>query len=402
MKHATIISLDEVLPYVNKEVHSVIEKDDYIVVNYLVPGLETFPKLDGTPGPSIMRNMRGMKFCKYSREIIARPFHKFFNLGERDDVESFDVSQEHVILEKLDGSMVHPCYLGKDEDKHVRWMTKAGITETSMIAERFVARQTREFHDAIKSILDADCTPIFEWCSNKCQIVVSYPEDRLVLTAVRHNFTGKYFDIFTGDSCFDLSPFEIVKSHGNIASQDDFTLFVDKIRQMKDDEGIVIFFDNDYIKIKADDYVFKHKSKEMMRNPRYITNLTLERDLEDDVIALMTQEDKETYFRYQKWVDDYVKESVETLYSKWCLWKDKTRKEYALESDDASYVKGFIFKLFDQEEMSVEETKTLINSLVRDFILKHCSSTALFKRLLGYIPSFKTIQDFKDEKVYNE
>jgi hypothetical protein len=47
-------------------------------------------------------------------------------------------------------------------------------------------------------VIDGDMTPIFEWCSRNQRIVVDYPEDMLVLTAVRDNIEGVYIEPATG------------------------------------------------------------------------------------------------------------------------------------------------------------------------------------------------------------
>jgi len=66
-----------------------------------------------------------------------------------------------------------------------------GITEVSMQAEEFVAKNAK-YLDFAKWCIEQEITPIFEWCSLKQRIVIAYPEDKLILLAVRCNFTGEY------------------------------------------------------------------------------------------------------------------------------------------------------------------------------------------------------------------
>lgn len=44
-----------------------------------------------------------------------------------------------------------------------------------------------------RHLLERGWTPLFEFCSFSNQIVLEYPEDTFLLTAVRHNYTGVYF-----------------------------------------------------------------------------------------------------------------------------------------------------------------------------------------------------------------
>ena len=52
---------------------------------------------------------------------------KFFNVNEREEtlIQHIDFSQPHLILEKLDGSMITPF----EVDSRIRWGTKMGLTD---------------------------------------------------------------------------------------------------------------------------------------------------------------------------------------------------------------------------------------------------------------------------------
>ena len=57
--------------------------------------------------PELME-CRGIKFCPEGL-ILARPFRKFFNYGERG--ADLPAHRPHYITHKMDGSMVHDEYL---------------------------------------------------------------------------------------------------------------------------------------------------------------------------------------------------------------------------------------------------------------------------------------------------
>ncbi|KMR26836.1 hypothetical protein EV34_14995, partial [Staphylococcus aureus] len=67
--------------------------------------------------------------------------HKFFNISENDGVslDKVDLNRSHLFMEKLDGSMIRPFLLSSG----IRWGTKMGITDVSMQAEEFVAKNPK-------------------------------------------------------------------------------------------------------------------------------------------------------------------------------------------------------------------------------------------------------------------
>lgn len=185
-----IRTISDVLPHIEgREEFVVAEREGYTVVNYVVAMADTFDMAgpDDLAG-AMRRECRGLKFSS-GGEIAARPFHKFFNVGEREETQSrlIDLSQSHTIMEKLDGSMIHPMMV----DGYIRWMTKMGITTVSMQAEEFIAKHTK-YKDFAAWCIENQMTPIFEWTSPFNQIVVPYEEEGLTLLAVRNNFTGQY------------------------------------------------------------------------------------------------------------------------------------------------------------------------------------------------------------------
>jgi RNA ligase len=185
-----IRTISDVLPHIEGRPEFVVaEREGYTIVNYVVAMADTFDMTGPDDlGGAIRRECRGLKFSP-NGDIAARPFHKFFNIGEREETQSrlIDLSRSHTIMEKLDGSMIHPMMV----DGYIRWMTKMGITSVAMQAEEFIAKNTR-YKDFAVWCIENRMTPIFEWTSPFNQIVLSYEEERLTLLAVRDNITGEY------------------------------------------------------------------------------------------------------------------------------------------------------------------------------------------------------------------
>jgi RNA ligase len=185
--------IEDVLPHIEgREEFVVAERDFGTVINYVVAMADTFDMTGPDDlGGAIRRECRGIKFHP-NGEIAARPFFKFFNTGEREETQPhrIDMSQPHVIMEKRDGSMIHPMMV----NGYIRWMTKMGITEVAMQAEKFVAKNIK-YKDFAAWCIKEKLTPIFEWTSPFNQIVLPYENDQLTLLAVRENVGGKFLSI---------------------------------------------------------------------------------------------------------------------------------------------------------------------------------------------------------------
>lgn len=186
--------IDEVLPHVQgREEFVVADRDTFIVINYIMQTSDTFRPIT-EPGDLIRRECRGMIFDKATGKVIGRRYHKFFNIMEREEtlLEHINFDKPHVILEKLDGSMITPFITS---DGVFRVGTKMGETEIAQQAKEFILARPSLHKFCIKTCTEG-YTPIFEWCSLKNRIVVAYPEDKLVLTAIRHMVTGQYIPFF--------------------------------------------------------------------------------------------------------------------------------------------------------------------------------------------------------------
>jgi RNA ligase len=323
--------IDDVIPHIEDwQEFKVMQKDWYTVINYMVAFEETFSLVRERShyNMKIRRECRGLIFDTATGNLISRPYHKFFNVGEREEtnLDKIDLTQPHVVLEKLDGSMIRPI----PTPEGFRLGTKAGITDVAMNAEYFVADKP-EYAKFIKSSFACGLTPIFEWCSRKNRIVVDYPEDNLILTAVRDMRSGNYIPysqmVETGKN-YDIP---VVKAIAG--DETDIEKVVDHIRKWDDGEGVVIRFDNGHmVKIKADEYILRHRSKEQINSEKNIIQVILN-DSVDDMIPLLTPEDAQRLKDFQQkfWcaVDEVSSDLTKIFKGGDMMYPDK--KEFAVE-----------------------------------------------------------------------
>lgn len=209
-----IAHINDVLPAIQDSPEFIVaEREHFTVVNYVVAHPETFPEVKTvalTNGDithegifestedyhaAIRRECRGLIFCKETGKILRRPFSKFFNIGERDETQLhlLDFTGSHEVFTKEDGSMVTPFEVGFGSGV-IRWATKMGLSDVALNAEVFVAENPK-YQEFAKWCIANRLTPIFEWVSRKNRIVLDYPEDNLILLAVRHMETGEYLPL---------------------------------------------------------------------------------------------------------------------------------------------------------------------------------------------------------------
>jgi RNA ligase len=347
----TITMLDDVLPHIKDRPEFIIAERDFgYVVNYTHVTADTFPPLAGPHdhANAILRECRGLIFDN-ARRIISRPYHKFFNVNERPETSLdqlyYQLSGHHKILEKLDGSMVRPLVF---PDGNVRLATKMGITDTAMQAEVFLAKNPH-YLDFIKACEHQGLTPIFEWCSTKNKVVLEYPKDRLVLTAIRYMYVGKYMSY---DLVLDMAnnlKIDVVKEYD--ATIQSIESLIQDIRDKEKIEGFVLRFNTGHmVKVKSDWYVSLHKTKDAVREEKNVLELIVNEQL-DDLIPLLDPEDKARVIAYRDQVWNRINFVSDLYESKVLLAKAKQidRKTFALEYANTFKVPSLAFDIYGEK-----------------------------------------------------
>lgn len=300
-----------------------VDKGSYSVVNYVIASPTTFPPVSDETS-AILRECRGLIFDSTGR-IMSRPFHKFFNVGEKEETaaDAIDLEREHVILEKLDGSMIRPLFL----EGEVRWGSKMGLTDVSALAEEHVKAHP-QFNAFALFCKSKTMTPIFEYCSRENRIVIDYPTAKLVLTAVRHNNTGaylKYDDMRVVAAEFGI---EVVRAVSSRSS--DMSAFLESVRSEDEGEGYVIRFEESghMVKVKTEWYTSMHKSKAAIESEKGVIRLILE-EKADDIRATLSPADREKFERFENDFLKGLRATQDRLLELHDKHKDSERKEFA-------------------------------------------------------------------------
>jgi RNA ligase len=297
---------------------------------------------------------------------MSRPFHKFFNVNEREETQTHavDMTQPHVIMEKMDGSMIRPILV----DGYLRLATKMGVTEVAMQAEQWLAAQNPSLKEWLRLYMNSGYTPLFEWVSPLNQIVLTYETADLVLLAIRNNVTGEYLDL--SEEMKEIPcPFSIVPQYGSV--EGNISDYIARQREAEGREGDIIAFANGHrLKVKNDWYVRIHKALDRVRFDRNIVNLIINEEM-DDVVPMMPDDviEKVRDFEARFW--KAFKQKENRLYGLRIAAQqtyEDDRKRIALEfvptfenKADAS----FIFRMLDGKDL---------RELMLDHIEKHISS----------------------------
>lgn len=314
-KFPNIETIDDVLPFVeHRDEFVVAEREWGIAIDYQVSMPDSFE----TPQA---RECRGIKFA-LDGTLLARPYHKFFNFGEaqmrvEDLAAAGRFHEKFDILDKLDGSMIHPIVV----NGNVLFCTRMGTTDVANQALEFATKMNNR-DEVVKNIwyLDfsfdlakSNLTPIFEWCSRKQRIVLDYPEDQLILTAVRVNKTGEYLG---RDSMRNLaSAYHIPMVETFPGDWEGIEAFLEHVHNLEEAEGYVVRWNDGTMgKTKGQWYVDIHRAKDVITHEKRIIGLILNDDV-DDVLPFLLERDYERVIAYRKDFWDTISEMAEDITS---------------------------------------------------------------------------------------
>lgn len=365
-----IQTIQDVLPHIQgRDEFVVAERDSYTVINYVVSMADTFEMTgpDDLTG-AMRRECRGLIFDK-AGVLISRPFHKFFNVNEREETQMnvIDLGQPHVIMEKMDGSMIRPLVV----NGCLRLATKMGVTEVAMAAEVYLAsrKDSGEIMNWMERCVKIGLTPIFEFIAPTNQIVISYSEPDLVLLAIRHNETGNYL-VEQNSTPSGLTRVPVYGSvEGNLAD------YVARQRAAEGREGDIIrFADGHMLKVKNDWYVRIHKTVDKIRFDRHIVELILNEEI-DDAIPMLPPHEAERVRKFELRFADRLHTLIAGYdrYYHTVLASGLDRKRYAQEwmpsiQKSDSFAPNYVFGRFgnrDGRKMIIDHIEKHLTTNVR-------------------------------------
>jgi RNA ligase len=340
-----IETIDDVLPHIQGNIGFFVTRfDNYDVIDYGFVGDETFRS-------PMALECRGLKFTKDGR-LIARPFHKFFNLGERQRPEDIDWTLPHIVLSELDGSMVHPCIIGGE----LVFMTRMGITTQSKIALSYAGENVLKLS---KTAIEAGMTALFEFTSSENRVVIAYDQPSLTLLAARDNRTGRYSshqELQSLAGQFDVPLIQPLQYAGSTKE------FATLARSQEGIEGYVIAFENGHrLKLKTAFYALRHKALSGLAFEKNILAWVAEGAV-DDVIPLLAPDLAEALKAYQLVVTNGLNSHLRAVESFVAEHSGRGRKEFAaaVGSNLDKRLQPVAFAMFDGKDGSEVLRKQLL------------------------------------------
>lgn len=392
--HITHIS--QVLAAIKDKPEFIVKEcDRHTIINYVMADSHTFPPVksdtwhkacrkprnwspDYDVNAAILRECRGIVFGPDGR-VVARRLHKFFNVGEKQEtfIKNVDFSKSHVIMDKLDGSMITPIPIPRPGlENHrmgmytIRWGTKMGITHVGMQVEEFVASH-QEYNEFAEECIYCDLTPIFEWCSRKQRIVVDYPQDKLVLTAVRNNVTGVYMDydrLWHLGHRFGIPVCAILPEEKIINGEE----FVAGVREKEDIEGYVVRFDDGHMcKIKGEWYCRIHRAKDSILQEKRVVEMIIN-EKTDDVLPFLLEHDRKALEAFMDVFIISLRNNISgfhTLHMQEYLKHNGDKKSFALATQDWPHThRSTLFAVWGKKD------KASVEEHIKGFIRKNLGS----------------------------
>jgi T4 RnlA family RNA ligase len=220
------------------------ENDGYVSFDY--DDNMIFPELKSWED-HLVRECRGLIVSTITGKILARRFHKFFNIDEKNESILSTINfSDAKIYEKLDGSLVSPILL---DNGNLIWATRKN---RNLEVESFVLSSNNKYNAFAMHCLTNNTTPLFEWCHDSHAVgVLCYPEKQLILLALRHNVTGDYIDIKEYLIKTDMSIPTVQQ-----IEFDDTMGIVESIRKLVNKEGAVVYTkDGNMYKLKSKWYI---------------------------------------------------------------------------------------------------------------------------------------------------
>lgn len=263
--------------------------------------------------------------------IVARPWEKFFNLGERPDDKLPAETPE--LSKKYDGSLLIVFF------DAVRWRAV-----TRGCWENVQTKYANKWLEEHFNKLQMDRTYLFELVAPWNRIVVHYPKDDMILLGMVETETGRDFSYAETRAYAlrkGLSPVEFEERPIESLNLEDPAI--------KNEEGFVARFSNGFrVKLKYRQYILLHK---------IVTGLSIKGIWE--ILASGNQPDlsnvpDEFMGWYRKQRDriqgkyDVILSAAKQAFA--AVGVKETRKDYALAFNQSPDIKGALFRLLDGKD----------------------------------------------------
>lgn len=216
-----------------------------------------YDQIESPMGHPIVQECRGCILdVSDNFEYVARPFDKFFNVGE-GHAASIDWKTARV-QEKLDGSLMimywHDCEWHVASSGTPNAGGEVNNAPGTTFADLFW--ETWQKMGYRTKNLDPEITYMFELLTKYNRVVVQHPEPKLVLIGMRNPETGQELHVDVGDPSL-TKQFEVVQTFP-LGSLDEVMASMEHFSGLEQEGFVVVDSHFNRVKIKHPSYVAAH------------------------------------------------------------------------------------------------------------------------------------------------
>lgn len=284
----------------------------------------------------------------FPEQLVSMPMHKFFNYKENPFTETLDGSRVDEVMTKEDGSLISTYIHNNGFNLKSKGSLKS---DQAMAAVKWLSEcPDKKLIMEIDHLVKQNLTINFEYTAPDNRIVLHYPQPALTILNVRDHITGKYYtrDDFNGYVHLDKL---WVQSH-DVSEYGTIARFVDAIPDMTHMEGYVLRMGGDFMKIKTDWYVTRHRLKDKIDSDKNLFAVIINEEI-DDIFSLF-HDDPTVIDRINDMIDmvkPRYNAMIKTIEQYYDEHKDDDRKTYALGAlNENKSAMSLYMNLYDHRE----------------------------------------------------
>eukprot|EP01133_Synstelium_polycarpum_P013703 gene13703-16152_t len=355
----------------------------------------------------VRRECRGIIFEVDTGLLVCRKFHKFFNINEMEETsqDNIDIHKSHIIMEKLDGSLIAPILF----NNVLSWGSKAGLTELGSRIDKYILskKDVIDYNGFAEHWIKKGYTPMFEYCSESQRIVLYYAVDLLSLTAIRNNVTGEYLlydELVESGKQFNVPVARKidVSTIPQLADCKNAADMLVAVQLMQNIEGYILRFDDGTVyKMKCTWYFDLSKSSSMNLNAeKDIWMLILDNKLDDTVASLCTLGPlPERYLKIQAFAKELF-DTVEALSRRIIEYliehkkHSKARKDIQMDKTLTAAQKKVVYDFHDIIDYGddVDEHLSKVSKHIIYNLKSHCSSSSKLEEARTMLNGLKYVE----------
>jgi len=196
--------------------------------------------------------LRALTFIKFDEWKRYLGVHKFFELNQAPGWMVEDLIDKKVIKvqEKIDGTLMQPILI----DGKIYFKSKLRFDSYQAIRSNEILKKNPKLKEYILNCYKNNKIPLFEYVSQKSQIVMDYNKEALILIQVRDLTTGEY----------ELDFEKEAESYGiecaPVCEPKPLSEYLKEKEVCATKEGwVLIFEDMKFVKVKTKEYLIRHK-----------------------------------------------------------------------------------------------------------------------------------------------